>query len=199
MAAPLTEDQISDARVRICRIAERQFADRGLEGASLRSIAAEMGWTAASLYRYFANKDALLAATRAAALERFSDRIEAACAAAKDLWDRSRAIGQAYVDFALDEPHAYQLIFAFEQANDPSPALAEAQIRSNRTVTDYIRDMVDAGLLEGDPDVLGRVFWISLHGLIALKMAGRIEYPGEFETLRHEIVRLLTRGARPGA
>lgn len=164
----------------------------------MRSIAAEMGWTAASLYRYFENKEALLAATRAAALDRFSDRIEAGYRSSDDLWDRSRGIAQAYVDFAMEESNAYQLIFAFRQAREEiPPELAAAERRSLGTVTNYVRDMVDAGLLEGDPEMIGRAYWVSLHGLIALTMAGRIEYPGQFETLRHEIARLLTRGARP--
>lgn len=199
MAAPLSQDQVDEVRARICAVAERQFAHGGMEGTSLRSIAAEMGRTAASLYRYFDNKDALLAATRAAALDRFSGRIEAARDATADLWDRSRAIGQAYVDFALEEPQAYRLIFDSLQPRNPiPPELERAEARSMRTVTDYVREMVEAGLLEGDPEVLGRAYWASLHGLIVLKMAGRIEYPGQFETLRHELARLITRGARPG-
>ena len=98
-----------ECRARIRAVAEEQFATRGLAATSLRSIAAELGWTAASLYRYFRNKSELLALTRAAAHDRFSDRVEAAYASTTDLWDRSRAVGQAYVDFAFDEPHAYQL------------------------------------------------------------------------------------------
>lgn len=199
MAAPLTEKQIREVRARICREAEHQFATRGLERTSLRSIAAGIGWTAASLYRYFENKDALLAATRAAALDRFSDCIEAAYHSTGDLWDRSRAIARAYVGFAFEQPDAYQLIFAYRQPREQyPPELKAAEQRSLRTLTDYVRDMVDAGLLAGDPELLGRAYWVSLHGLIALTMAGRIEYPGQFESLQHEIARLLTRGARPG-
>lgn len=196
MARALTEHEIRDVRARICAVAECQFAERGLEETSLRSIAREMGWTAASLYRYFPSKDELLSATRAAVLDRFSARIEAAYASTDDLWDRSRAVGQAYVDFAFDEPHAYQLMFAFSQADDPPPELRAAQARSDRTVIDYITDMVDAGLLEGDPRILGRAFWVSLHGLITLRMAGRVR-ADEFEELRHALGRLITRGARP--
>lgn len=199
MAAPLSDDQVNDVRARICAIAERQFAQAGPDGATMRGIAAEMGWTAASLYRYFANREALLAATRAAALDRFSDRIEAAYAASADLWDRSRAIGQAYVDFARDEPHAYRLIFTFSPGEGPlPPELHAAQERSNRTVTGYVRDMVAAGLLEGDPETLGRAYWAALHGLIVLRMAGRIDDGEQFDTLRHTMMRLITRGARPG-
>jgi AcrR family transcriptional regulator len=197
MAAPLTETQIHDVRAKLCEIAERQFATRGLQSTSLRSIATDMGWTAASLYRYFDNKDALLAATRAAAMERFSDRIEAAYGSTGDLWDRSRAISAAYAGFAMDEPNAYQLIFAFSQAREAVPPdLAAAEKRSLSLLIQYVRDMVDAGLLEGEPGVIARSYWVALHGLIALRMAGRIDET-MFENVRHEVLRLITRGARP--
>jgi AcrR family transcriptional regulator len=75
---------------RILRTTERQIAMPGIDGTSLRSIATEMGWTAASLYRYFASKGELLAAARRPRHDRFSDRIEAAYASADDPWQRSR-------------------------------------------------------------------------------------------------------------
>ncbi|GGC52645.1 TetR/AcrR family transcriptional regulator [Chelatococcus reniformis] len=194
----LTDDQVRDARGRICAIAERQFAERGFPKTSLRSIAGELGWSAASLYRYFRDKEALLAATRAAALERFSERIERAYAEPGDLWERSRALGQAYVDFAFAEPAAYKLMFALDQPSDAAfPDLARAETRSRRTLTSYVEDMVGAGLLEGEPEILSRVYWAALHGLIVLEMAGKLKGSPPFDLLRREAVRLITRGARP--
>ncbi|WP_162986973.1 TetR/AcrR family transcriptional regulator [Sphingomonas paeninsulae] len=198
MALLLTETQVQDVRDRIRTVAERQFAARGLVATSLRSIAAELGWAPASLYRYFRNKDELVATTRAAAHDRFSQRIETAYAQPGNLWDRSRALGEAYVDFAFEEPAAYQLIFALEQADGCKPAeLRAAEERSRRTLTGYLEDMVAAGLLEGDPALLGHVYWSAIHGLIVLQMAGKLKPSLPFDTIRHEITRLLTRGALP--
>jgi len=199
MAAPLSEDQLRETRARIIAVAERQFAEAGPEGISLRAIAREVGWTAASLYRYFPGKDALLVATRTAVLNRFSDRMEKAYAAHHDLWDRSRAIGQAYVDFAFEEPQAYRLMFGSAPPPDPKPPeLADAEARSLRTVTDYVRDMIAAGLLHGEAEAIGRAYWAALHGLVVLRLSGRIASDEEFETLRHETMRLITRGAQAG-
>lgn len=198
MAAPLKPEQVRDVRERIRRIAERHMADRGMAALSLRAIAAEMGWTAASLYRYYDSKAALLAATRAAAYNRFSDRIETAHASSDDLWARSRAIGEAYVAFAFDEPAAYKLIFAYEQDEaDKSDELRAAERRSQRTLTDYATEMVAAGLLEGDPEILAHVYWASLHGLVVLRMANKLSRSPPFEAIRHASNRLITRGALP--
>lgn len=200
MALLLTESQIRGCRDRIRVVAERHFATRGLAATSLRGIAADVGLAPASLYRYFPSKDALLSATRAAAHDRFSDRIEAAYAQPGDLWQRSRALGDAYVDFAFEEPAAYQLIFALEQPDaDKTDDLRMAEERSRRTLTVYLEDMVAAGLLDGDPELLGHVYWSAMHGLIVLQMAGKLKPSLPFDTIRHEINRLLTRGALPVA
>lgn len=200
MALLLTESQIRGCRDRIRMVAERHFATRGLAATSLRGIAADVGLAPASLYRYFPSKDALLSATRAAAHDRFSDRIEAAYAQPGDLWQRSRALGDAYVDFAFEEPAAYQLIFALEQPDaDKTDDLRMAEERSRRTLTVYLEDMVAAGLLDGDPELLGHVYWSAMHGLIVLQMAGKLKPSLPFDTIRHEINRLLTRGALPVA
>lgn len=197
MAVVLTDEQVAKVQARIVRVAERQFAKRGLAATSLRSIAAEMGWTAASLYRYYPNKSALLAATRTSAYERFCARIEAAYASSQDIWQRSRAVGQAYVDFALAEPAAYQMIFAFEQrAEDKTPQLRAAEARSRESLTRYVVDMVAAGALEGDPEILAHVYWAAMHGLITLHMAGKLQESPAFDLLRHEAARLISRGAR---
>ena len=174
------------------------MADQGMAGLSLRGVAAEMGWTAASLYRYYGSKAELLAATRAAAYNRFSDRIEAAHASSDDPWARSRAIGEAYVAFAFDEPAAYKLIFAYEQDEaDKTDELRAAERRSQRTLTDYVTEMVAAGLLEGDAEILAHVYWASLHGLVVLQMANKLSRSPSFDALRRTAGRLITRGAQP--
>ena len=200
MAASLTFEQVRDIRERIRRVAEVQMAERGVAAVSLRSIAAEMGWTAASLYRYFGSKAELLAATRAAAYDRFSDAIEAAHASSDDLWERSRAIGDAYVAFAADEPAAYKLIFAYEQdEGERTEEQQRAEARSKLTLTSYAREMVQAGLVEGDPEILAHVYWAALHGLVVLRMANKLKHSPSFEDIRHASNRLITRGALPAA
>jgi len=198
MAVLLTHEQVLDVRERIRQVAERQIALHGPGALSLRSIAGELGWTAASLYRYYASKAQLLEAVRIAAHDRFSDRIEAAHDSTDDLWDRSRAIGDAYVEFAQQEPAAYQLMFAYQQDDgEKSADLTRAEQRSSRTLTTYVREMVGAGLIEGDPELIAHAYWAALHGLIELRMAGRIGQAPSFDSLRHAAVRLITRGARP--
>src|SRR3546814_12607540 len=79
------------------------------------------------------------------------------------------------------------------------PDLARAQARSRRTLTDYIEDLVAEGTLQGDPQVLGHIFWATTHGLLSLQLAGRLDSRPDFDTLYRTAMRMLARGAAPDA
>jgi AcrR family transcriptional regulator len=197
MPVLLTDAQIAQVRERIVRVAERQAVERSLERVSMHSIAQALGWSATALYRYFENKDSILAAARTAALNRLSDRLEAAIAGPGDLWARSRAVGAAYVDFAFENPDAYRLIFALSQPDSSQyPDLALAEARSRANMTRYVERMVEEGELDADPKLLGHVFWAGLHGVISLQMAGKLgpDAPS-FETIRRDMVRRIVHSA----
>ncbi|MET0379193.1 MAG: TetR/AcrR family transcriptional regulator [Spongiibacteraceae bacterium] len=199
MPAPLTAEQIACFRKRVCEIAERQFVERGIDRVSMRSLAEGLNCSATALYSYFENKEEIFAAARTNALNRLSERLEIAFASTDDPWRRSRAVGDAYIDFANAEPEAYRLVFALAQPEKQRwPDLAAAEDRAAQNTWRYVDEMVSAGLLVGDPKVLAHVFWAGMHGLIVLQMAGKLgpDRP-PFEILRHEMMRLITRGATP--
>ena len=200
MPSPLTDEQVTLGRERIRRVAERQAVERGLERVSMHSIAQELGWTAAALYRYYANKEAILAATRTAALDQLSDRLEAAPADCSDVWERSRRVGAAYVDFALEKPDSYRLIFALSQPDIRRyPELAAASARARRNLTAYAADLVALGGLDIEPELLAHVFWAQMHGLISLRMAGQLgDDQPSFEAIRREMTRRIVRSAQSG-
>lgn len=198
MPTLLTDAQVADGRERIRQIAERQAVERGMERVSMHSIAQELGWSATALYRYYENKEAILAVTRKAALDQLSETLEAVMAAPGDIWSRSREIGNAYVDFAFKKPDAYRLIFALSQPDIARyPELAAASARARRNMTAYAEEMVAEGDLDADPDMLAHVFWAGLHGLISLQMAGQLgrDRP-DFEAIRHDMVRRIVHSAR---
>ncbi|USI74381.1 TetR/AcrR family transcriptional regulator [Sphingomonas morindae] len=198
MPSPLSPGRIAEVRAAIVAVAEHQAVALGLERVSMHGIARALGWSATALYRYFDNKDAILAAARAAAANRLSSRLEAALAGPGDIWARSRAVGQAYIAFARAEPDAYKLLFALSQpASDDYPDLAAATARARANLTRYVERLVAEGGVEADADLLAHVFWAGLHGLVSLEMAGALtaESPA-FEAIRHEMVARLLRGGR---
>ena len=122
----------------------------------------------------FADRDALLDAVRVAALSEFADRLTAAAEGDSPI-EASRAISQAYVDFASREPGKYRLLFDYPVPDAPgSPELVAATERAKRTMTEYIGPLVDAGMIAGDREMIGMMFWTALHGTLVLERSGAL-------------------------
>jgi AcrR family transcriptional regulator len=157
----------------------------------MRQLAAELGCSAMTPYRYFKDKDEILAAVRASAFDNFAEVIEHAFNNAKDAAERGAAVGNAYVKFAFEHPEAYKLMFDLSQPDESAyPDLVRASKRARSTMTHYVSDLVAAGILEGNPLTIGLVFWAALHGAVVLQLAGKLA-DFDFETLRGEIFRAL--------
>jgi AcrR family transcriptional regulator len=195
MPRVLTESDVADFRERLCAVAERLFAEHGPDGVTMRQLASELGVSPMTPYRYFKDKDAILAAVRANGFNRFATALEAAYDAAGDPVSRSRAVGNAYIAFALDEPAAYKLMFDLMQPHESDyPELIEAGERARRTQVRHVQGMIDAGVLKGDASMIAHIFWAALHGTLVLQMAGKLSSDVDPGTLRAETVNALVRG-----
>jgi AcrR family transcriptional regulator len=181
-------------KARLCEAAARLFVEEGEAALSMRRLAAEVGCSAMAPYRYFPDKQALIAAIRAAAFDRLADSLDGV---ARDGRHRAADIGEAYVRFARANPAAYRLMFDLAQPDEAAyPELATAAARARAAMSDYVRELVDAGQLVGDPVALGYVFWATIHGLIILDLAGRLPAEPGFEALRRMALGALMRGLR---
>lgn len=205
MPKTLSPDDIRQFREAMRRVAENAFATRGAEGVTMRELARELGCSAMTPYRYFRDKDEILAMVRAAAFNRFAACLEAAAETATDT-DHS-VVSEAYVAFALDEPHAYRLMFDLTQRDGVYPELAAASQRAWHMLGAHFERLVAAGILEGDPRLIGYAYWASLHGFTMLALADQLPLPQAQQPAAHntptreavfaQIRRMLWRGAQP--
>jgi AcrR family transcriptional regulator len=195
MPRVLTESDVADFRERLCEAAERLFAEHGPDGVTMRQLATELGVSPMTPYRYFKDKEAILSAVRAGAFNRFADALEAAYDSETDPLRRSAAVATAYMRFAQTEPAAYRLMFDLMQPDEMDyPELVEAGERARRTMTRHVEGLIAAGLLKGDPDMIGHIFWSALHGLLVLEFAGKLSSKIDPQRLRDEMLSVLIRG-----
>jgi AcrR family transcriptional regulator len=181
-------------KARLCEAAARIYVEEGEAALSMRRLAAEVGCSPMAPYRHFADKQALVAAVRAAAFSRLADALDGV---GRDGRHRAADIGEAYVRFARENPAAYRLMFDLAQPDEAAyPELAAAAARARISMSQYVRELVEAGVLAGDPETLGYVFWATIHGLVVLDLAGRLPAKPGFETLRRTALGALMRGLR---
>ena len=197
MPKELSGEDVSAVRAKIGAAATALYAARGEGAITIRDIAKKLGRSPMGLYRYFADREEILAFVRADAFDRFADALEAAFLSGADAFARARAVGRAYLDFALENPNAYRLMFDLSPPDEARhPELRRAGKRAGETVTRHVKDLVAAGIVQGDPKLIGNALWAASHGVIVLHLAGRLPAGMDVHELYFETMRLTFRGAR---
>lgn len=136
----------------------RQVGELGAASLSLRAIAREMGMTAPGLYRYYADRDALVTALLIDAFDAFSAALESARDArpADDHAGRFLAIGRAYFQWGAANPQKYLFLFGtpipgYQFSGEVGPS---AQ-RSFLVLQGVLGEAAAAGKLSGADSTLG--------------------------------------------
>jgi AcrR family transcriptional regulator len=200
MRPVLTDEEVARSRAEVCRVAEGLFASHGVEGVTMRQIAAELGWSSTTAYRYFKSKEEILAAVRAAAFNRFCDVIEEATRSSTDPRTSARTVGQAYIGFALKNSDAYRMMFDVSQADVTGNAeLTEALARAHRTMIAYVTPLIAAGILKGEAKALGHMMWAAAHGLVMLRLSGIVSGDAALRKLHEQTMSALARGTHQAA
>ena len=133
--------------------ARRLLESEGEQALTMRRLAAEVGIRAPSLYKHFADREAILVALMALGLAEFADAIEPN---ASDL----SALAAAYRTYAKQHPHLYELLTNRPLPREQLPSGLEA-----RAAEPLIRV---AGSVER-----ARAVWGMAHGLVMLELRGR--------------------------
>ncbi|HWC78783.1 MAG TPA: TetR/AcrR family transcriptional regulator [Pseudonocardiaceae bacterium] len=149
----------------------RQLAQGGAAAISVNAIAKQLGVSGPALYRYFANRDELLAEL---VIDAYHDlAAELATATDRELGlspgERLRAFATAWRGFAQSEPHRYQLLF--------TPPLPGYDAHSEPLVTASQTVMTAAlAVLEDERQILSA--WTRLHGFVTLELGGNFASMG---------------------
>ncbi len=148
---------------------------KGLGSVTMRGVAQALGVGTMTLYTYVKGQEEL----RCAMTRRGFEMLQAGCAASSTLDSHQSWKGGArhYVQFALENPRLYELMFA-----TPLPVNGEDEsmlMSGFKPLFDRIRQRLSAKGIKGRKAELqarraAGVFWVSLHGLASLAIAGRL-------------------------
>ncbi len=175
MPRVLSDSDVADFRTRLCAAAEELFAEQGIEAVTMRQLAASLGVSPMTPYRYFRDKDEIIDTVRTSAYNRFADALEAAFEAESDPYERSIAVGQAYLDFAVNHSRAYALMFNMsDMKTPPSDGLIAAAERARDCQFRHVQGLMDAGLLKESAKDYGNMFWALVYGLAGLVLIGQM-------------------------
>lgn len=162
-------------REKILTAARKAFERHGLEGLSLRDVAAKVGITPMAIYRHFENKEALVDALVLDALDEWS-AIVAALPAAEGL-ARIEQLAEAALEFALREPRRFEAAFLLpsRKARRYPDDFAARRSPAGNVQLKALEEGLRRGQLAGASSVEIMLINAALsQGLITLYRAGRI-------------------------
>lgn len=158
-----------DLRAALLSAARALLDEGGVPAVSLREVSRRAGVTPAACYRHFADKEALLMALAVQGFEEFAQALGQACVGAQEPFAE---MGIAYVQFAVQRPGMFRLMFGPAVADrSRSPELLAAIGDSTRLFEIGLRS--SQHVAPEDP-VAGLRAWASVHGLATLAIDGML-------------------------
>jgi AcrR family transcriptional regulator len=152
-----------DLKAALLAAARDLLDEGGVPAVSLREAARRVGVTPAASYRHFADKDALLVALAVQGFDEFAEAMKAAFA---DAEEPMADMGVAYVQFAVERPGLFRLMFGPAVADrSRSPELLDAVARSTQL---FDRGMKTRKDVKVDDPVAALRSWATMHGLATL-------------------------------
>jgi AcrR family transcriptional regulator len=161
-------------RQTILTAAGELFLEQGYERFSLRKVAERVGYSPTTIYLYFRDKDDLLFTVVEEGFVQFGRQLVAAAESQADPWERIIALGRAYVNFALQNPIYYQLMFMQRTDFLTQKQMGESQprIASFHMLQQAVQQAIDAGVLRpGDAESYSDVLWAMVHGMASLAIS----------------------------
>lgn len=164
----------ADTRQRILDAAREMFVERGYESTTMRAIADRIEYTPTAIYHHFRNKGALFAELSAADFRALAAAFQK-IGRIEDPIARLRRSGQVYVEFGLQHPMQYQLMFMTRKPADVPAGLPSADPSEDAYafLQQTCADAIATGRIRPeyrDPNELALVAWSALHGFLSLRI-----------------------------
>ena len=196
----LSAAEIDTMRNRLCEASLAIFSTGGLEAVTFRTLADAVGVSHTLPYRYFENKEDLLANVRVLCFQRFEQFVRQRERGAKGALAQVFAVLDAYRDFVIRYPVEYSLIFATAQPPPQRyPELLAARRRLFEHSVELVQRCIDEGVLAGDAREITHVVWAALHGLLTLHVANQLVHGRTLDQLLRPMILQVLGLAAPAA
>lgn len=189
-----------DLRQALIDAAVALIGESDVSSLSLRQVARRVGVSHAAPYRHFKDKEALLAVVAEEGFRNFTGYLKRAVASApNNPITQFIASGQAYLNFALEHPTHYRVMFGeFSTSKLTHEPLIQASNESFQVLVEIITHGQRQGLFrEGDTRLMALAAWTQVHGLAMLVFSGRLSTGDDFNvniSLAESLGQLLLQG-----
>jgi AcrR family transcriptional regulator len=154
--------------------ASQLFAEQGYRSVTIRKLAERIEYSPSTIYLYFKDKAALLAAIVTETFEGLNRRMAQLRTLGLPPLQTLEFALRGYIQFGLDHPSHYVATFAgpWEPAEHPAPdheRMRQVGIESFNGLRDRVAEAMEAGVIEkSDIQVAAQSIWMACHGTIEL-------------------------------
>jgi AcrR family transcriptional regulator len=173
----------------------------GLDSITLRDLTQRLGTSRTAVYRHFASKEALILGVIEKGYEQldltftpiFQDKT-------RSVDVRFEAMGRAYLDFAIEHPNLYRLLFGEMYRKERAEICDykdETQATGLYALIGLLLEAQEEGIIgEGNPMVQAATVWASIHGLASLLIDGHLLMSDNLEDIYRYSQEVLLKGLR---
>jgi AcrR family transcriptional regulator len=169
------EREREEIRTLILDTAREMFAAEGYDAVTMRRIAERIEYSPTAIYFHFKDKQALIRelcehdflqlAQKFATIARIADPIE-----------RLRRAGQLYLQFGLDNPNHYRVMFMTPHPNIEDHTLEQGNPEQDAYafLKSIVAEAIEQKLFRKeltDVDLVSQTIWAGVHGVVALHIA----------------------------
>ncbi len=176
----------------ILTAARQLIHEQGINGLSIRAIARRVEYSPAAIYEYFASKEEIVAGICAQGHQRLHDYM-ARVPAELPFYEYFLGIGLAYIEFAVQNPDFFLLMFTTAPLSDDPQACAEAEAAGASSFTVLVQAIergVEEGILHVQPSMgvqeMALAAWATVHGIAMLRVTHLKTVPLDFDTLARQ-------------
>jgi AcrR family transcriptional regulator len=169
-------ERAAETEAAILEAARDLAAEGGLDALSMRGVAARVGMSATAIYHYFENKQALVKRVVTLGFERFVSYLRAAIVGLPHgSAERLRALGDAYIRFALENREYFRVLFG-THTDTPQDIEELPDAGGYNLFRQAVVEAMESGAIRrADPDLVVLYLWTHVHGLVTLLLACKAE------------------------
>ncbi len=167
-------------RQQILEAAKTLFLTEGYEATSIRKIAAAIEFSPTTIYLYYKDKAEIAHALHQEGFKLFGQGFSN-LQHINDAFERLKAMGESYIQFAVDNRAYYELMFVMREPldfihNDKDVCWAEGQ-QAFHFLTSCIQQCKEAGYFKNfDTETFALLIWSTMHGLCTLHLHGHMSH-----------------------
>ena len=173
-----------ELKARILQAAKKLFITEGYEATSIRKIAAEIEFSPTTIYLYYKDKTDIAYALHQEGFGLLRERFSA-LTYVDDAFERLKAMGKGYIQFALDHPDFYEVMFIMKepmqylQAHHPEEEWPEGE-RVFDALIETVQGCQAQGYFAGmNTEEMAMLSWSVVHGLCSLYITSHFKHIAE--------------------